>query len=128
MTSASALLGSVTLASAWARTDILGLFEYLPTSLAVGLVRNAVAACRPGGIVIVANMLDTRSKAPLWTGSCSPLAEFRVDQLRHRDLLIALRKRSISDDFDKAWSVLALRPSADRTRTGTRGEGLPAWA
>lgn len=44
----------------WDVVDILGLFEYLPTSLAVDLVRNAIAACRPGGIVVVANMLDER--------------------------------------------------------------------
>jgi SAM-dependent methyltransferase len=44
----------------WDVVDILGLFEYLPDPLAVDLLRNAVAACRPGGIVVVANMLDER--------------------------------------------------------------------
>jgi SAM-dependent methyltransferase len=44
----------------WDVVDILGLFEYLPALLAIDLVRNAVAACRPGGIVVVANMLDER--------------------------------------------------------------------
>lgn len=44
----------------WDVVDILGLFEYLPDSFAIELARNAVAACRPGGIVVVANMLDER--------------------------------------------------------------------
>lgn len=40
--------------------EMLGLFEYLPDAIAVDLLRQARQILRPGGVVIVGNMLDKR--------------------------------------------------------------------
>lgn len=80
-------------AAGWDVVDILGLFEYLPDSFATELIRNAVAACRPGGIVVVANMLDERPQQVFFSGV---LQWPRLYQRSPAELLALLERAGVS--------------------------------